>query len=216
MSRWFPQLRVRVLAGLVFLLPLAVCFWLIDALFRIVDRLVANQLRPWLGLEGLPGFGALWASRLIALIGLLVLLYVVGMIGANILGRRLLDWTVAGLERIPMIGGVYRTTRQLFTAIGPGSGSAFRRCVLIEYPRVGCWAIGFVSNERRQSLGEDTEPCLAVYVPTALNPTAGFFLLVPERQARPLSISVEEGLKIIVSGGIVLPPEHWLRPEVRP
>jgi uncharacterized membrane protein len=57
---------------------------------------------------------------------------------------------------------------------------------------------------------------LAVYVPTALNPTAGFFLLVPERQARPLTISVEEGLKIIVSGGIVLPPEHWLRPEVRP
>ncbi len=200
-----PQIRVRILAGLVFLLPLGVCLWLADFLFRVVDRLVTNQLRPWLGFEGFPGFGALWASRVVALLVLLLVLYVVGTLAANVFGKRLLEAGVQAIERIPVVGGIYRGTRQLFDALGPGGRSAFRRCVLLEYPRRGVWAIGFVSNERRQPLGDPPVACLAVYVPTAINPTAGFFLMVPEHETRALSITVEEGLKIVVSGGIVMP-----------
>lgn len=216
MSQLLPQIRVRILAGLVFLLPLGICLWLIDALFRIVDRLVTNQLRPWLGLEGLPGFGALWASRLIALVLLLLILYVVGALGAHVLGKQLLEAGVQAVERIPVVGGVYRATRQLFDALGPGGRSAFRRCVLLEYPRRGLWTLGFVSNERRQSVGDPPVSSLAVYVPTAINPTAGFFLLVPEADTIPLRISVEEGLKVVVSGGIVLPADGLERSDPNP
>ncbi|MFN7965223.1 MAG: DUF502 domain-containing protein [Acidobacteriota bacterium] len=205
MSRLIPQIRVRVLAGLVFLLPLGVCLWLADILFRLVDRLVTNQIRPWLGFEGLPGLGALWASRLVALVVLLLVLYLIGTLAANVFGKRLLEAGVQAVERIPVVGGIYRGTRQLFDALGPGGRSAFRRCVLLEYPRRGLWTIAFVSNERRQLLGDPPVPCLGVYVPTAINPTAGFFLMVPEHDTRPLAITVEEGLKIVVSGGIVMP-----------
>lgn len=216
MSGGFPHVRVRLLTGLVFLLPLAVCLYLFNALFRLVDWLITNQIRPLLGLEALPALVALWASRLVALVLLLWVLYLIGSLATNMFGKRLLEAGVQAIERIPVIGGIYRATRQLFDALGPGGRSAFRRCVLVPFPQAGTWAIGFVSNETRQWLGEPAGPAIAVYVPTAINPTAGFFLLVPEQQVKPLTISVEQGLKIVVSGGIVMPEGELLAAAPKP
>lgn len=205
MSAWSAHLRNRMLAGLFFLLPSVVTGWLLVFLFGAADRAFTRHALRLLGREQPATPATVWLSRLVAAAAVFGVLYAVGVLATNVVGQRLLQGADAGLQKLPGFGAIYRPFRQALDAFGPGGGTAFRRCVLVEYPRAGVYRLGFVTNERVQPIGNPPRPCIAVFVPMSPYPASGFLVLVPVEDCRRLGISVEEGLKMVVSGGIVMP-----------
>lgn len=206
MNGWARHFRSRLLTGLVVLLPAAISLWALYVMVRWVDDLLTLQV---LNLAGKPYAGPLtvWLTRFASILLVLGLLYLVGLLAANVGGRRVLAWISAAVERVPLAGGIYRGTRQLVEAFGPGGTRAFRRCVLIEHPRRGAFSLGFVTSEGVSCPGDDRLRRVGVYIPTVPFLTSGVLVFVPAEDCRDLGISVEDGLKMIVSGGIVLPEE---------
>ncbi|MEE8563923.1 MAG: DUF502 domain-containing protein, partial [Alphaproteobacteria bacterium] len=154
----------------------------------------------------IPGLGLI-----IVLIGLVL----IGALTANLLGRTFLRIFERVLERMPIIRGIHATFKQVFETILSHQSDAFRQVVLVEYPRRGIWALGFLTGE---TLGEvqnlTAEKVLNIFLPTTPNPTSGFLLFLPEDDVVVLDMTVEEGIKMVMSGGIVTPED--LRPlEVR-
>jgi uncharacterized membrane protein len=201
------HVRRQLLAGFFFLLPLGVSVWFFFFMMRLIDRLAADELR---GLFQGPGEStrlAVWLTRLIALLLTLGVLYLVGLFGTHVIRPQLLEAGEQWISKVPFFGTVYRATRQISDALRVGGAATFRRCVLIEYPRAGIYTIAFVSNTRTFEAGRPERRVLPVFLPTTPNPTSGFFLLVPEEDTIPLALSVEEGIKVIVSGGIFMPDQ---------
>jgi len=198
--------RVRELfvVGLAVVLPLLVTYLLLRFLFEALDGLLDPMIQGILG-RRIPGLGFLATVAIIFLIGTLT---------TNFIGRKLVAMTEGLLLRIPLVKNVYGASKQLFDAITlPGRG-AFRQVVMLEYPRSGLYALGFITATQASGfqdlVGEQT---VNVFIPTAPNPTSGFFLVVPERSVIPVPISVEEALKMIVSGGLIVPPALQARRE---
>ena len=198
------RLRELFLVGLAVVLPLLVTYLLLRFLFEALDGLLDPMIQGILG-RRIPGLGFLATVAIISLIGTLT---------TNIIGRKLVAMTEGLLLRIPLVKNVYGASKQLFDAITlPGRG-AFRQVVMLEYPRSGLYALGFITATQAKGfqdlVGEQT---VNVFIPTAPNPTSGFFLVVPERSVIPVPISVEEALKMIVSGGLIVPPALQARRE---
>jgi len=198
------RLRELFLVGLAVVLPLLVTYLLLRFLFEALDGLLDPIIQGILG-QRIPGLGFLATVAIIFLIGTLT---------TNIVGRKLVAMTEGLLLRIPLVKNVYGASKQLFDAITlPGRG-AFRQVVMLEYPRSGLYALGFITATQASGfqdlVGEQT---VNVFIPTAPNPTSGFFLVVPERSVIPVPISVEEALKMIVSGGLIVPPALQARRE---
>lgn len=211
---WKSHLQTRLLTGLFLVLPLLVSLWLVTLLFGLVDRLLTLRLAAVAGLGVPPPPVAIWSLRLLALLLAAAGLYAIGVIGTHVLGRKLVDAAEGWIQKIPVFGGVYRATRQLADALA-GGRDTFRRCVLVEFPRTGVWTLGFVSNETPQMLGDPPRPHMAVYVPTTPNPTSGYFQLFAADECLAVDLTVEEGIKIIVSGGIVMPETLRLAPGLK-
>ncbi len=204
-SGLFSRLRGYFLAGLLVTSPAALTLYLAWLFISFVDAQVAAVLPPryhpgtYLGFD-IPGFGVLV---------LLVVMTVIGASAAGLIGRLLLRWGESLLNRTPVIRGIYSSLKQLFETVLSQKSSAFRQCVLVEYPRRGIWVLGFISGVTEgevQSLTEDE--VLNVFIPTTPNPTSGFLLFVPRRDVTLLSMTVEEGIKMVISGGIVVPPDR--------
>jgi uncharacterized membrane protein len=198
------RLRELFVVGLAVVLPLLVTYLLLRFLFEALDGLLDPMIQGILG-RRIPGLGFLATVAIIFLIGTLT---------TNIVGRKLVAMTEGLLLRIPLVKNVYGASKQLFDAITlPGRG-AFRQVVMLEYPRSGLYALGFITATQAKGfqdlVGEQT---VNVFIPTAPNPTSGFFLVVPERSVIPVPISVEEALKMIVSGGLIVPPALQARRE---
>ena len=146
----------------------------------------------------IPGIGLL-----LALIGLTL----IGALTAGMLGRALNSLLEGILNRLPVIRSLYGAIKQIMETVLANKSSAFRECVLIEYPRRGIWTIGFITGTTRGEVQEKTaEDMINVFVPTTPNPTSGFLLFVPVRDVIRLRMPIEDGLKLVVSGGIVTPP----------
>jgi len=198
------RLRELFVVGLAVVLPLLVTYLLLRFLFEALDGLLDPMIQGILG-RRIPGLGFLATVAIIFLIGTLT---------TNIIGRKLVAMTEGLLLRIPLVKNVYGASKQLFDAITlPGRG-AFRQVVMLEYPRSGLYALGFITATQAKGfqdlVGEQT---VNVFIPTAPNPTSGFFLVVPEKSVIPVPISVEEALKLIVSGGLIVPPALQARRE---
>lgn len=200
------QRRVRELfvVGLAVVLPLLLTYLLLRFLFESLDGLLDPIIQGMLG-RRIPGLGFLATVAIIFLVGTLT---------TNIIGRKLVAMTEGLLLRIPLVKNVYGASKQLFDAITlPGRG-AFRQVVMLEYPRLGLYALGFITATQAEGfqdlVGEKT---VNVFIPTAPNPTSGFFLVVPERSVIPVPISMEEALKLIVSGGLIVPDVLQARRE---
>jgi uncharacterized membrane protein len=193
-----PTFRRAFLTGLLVLAPLGVTAWVSVWLFRSIDDLVrpmilsvpgvADQLPP----GGINGIGVVAA---------IVVVTVVGLFANNLLGRTFFGLIDSLLARIPWIKGVYGATKEISGVVFSDKGRAFRYVVLMEYPRRGMYSIGFVTGEPAHAGHEEF---VHVFLPTSPNPTSGFFLLVPRDDARRLDMAVEDGLKLIVSGGAVI------------
>ena len=201
----FLHLRRHLTRGLLLLLPLIVTIWLVRTLFGMVSRQATPRLRDIVISIGIsPPEGALgnflFAAASVLLTALLI--YLVGLIGGNLSGRRGVQWVESWILRVPLIGNVYGPMRQLLDAFSADKAAHFSRVVMVEYPRTGLWTIGFVTTEKRHHLADDKDH-ISVFLPTTPNPTSGWLVFVPEEQLIDVDMSVEEAIKLIVSGGIV-------------
>lgn len=203
------RLRRYLLAGVLVTAPIGVTLWLIWQFISFVDDkiepLVPARWDPqtyignFLDLPfDIPGFGVLFA-----LLGLTF----IGFLAANYIGRHIMRFGENLLNRVPVVRSIYGSIKQVLETLINQETSAFRRVVLVEYPREGSWAIGFVTGETEGEVQRLTDATtINVFIPATPNPTTGFLLFIPKDQVHDLDISVEAGVKLVVSGGIVAPP----------
>ena len=209
------RLRAYFLAGVLVTAPISITLYLAFLLFRAVDETVRAALPEWLNPEiqlpepwgsiGIPGIG---------LIVLLVGLTLIGWLTAGFIGRLFLRISEGVLARIPAVRSLYGAVKQILETVLANQSSAFREVVLVEYPRRGMWVIGFITGATEgevQNLTEDT--LINIFVPTTPNPTSGFLIFVPKADITVLDMSVEEGIKMVVSAGIVTPPDERPKSE---
>ena len=148
----------------------------------------------------------------LGLIVLVVFLIIVGAITAGFVGRFWIRISEQLLNRMPIIRSIYNAVKQILETVLAQQSNAFREAVLIEYPRKGIWAIGFITGRTEGEVQNVTEQeCINIFLPTTPNPTSGFLLFVPKKDMVHLSMSVEEAIKMVISGGIVTPPDR--RPD---
>lgn len=203
---WSYRLRRMLLTGLLILTPVALTAFILYKLFDLMDGIFAPVLARALG-RRIPGLGLLLTLAVILLLGWLSNYFV---------GRRLIHWAEQLIYRIPVAKSIYSGTKGVLEAISRRQTEAFKRVVLIEYPRKGLFALAFVTgNARWPQVHERTADFLLVFLPTTPNPTSGFLLLVPREEAHELPISVEDGIRMVISGGILIPRLGEV-PGVRP
>lgn len=206
MNSWVRHFRSRFLTGLLFVLPLVATLWVVNLMFGVIDNILTGHALDLIEFPVELTWSVVWLLRLISLGVVALVLYALGLLATNVVGRRLLRAGDRAIGRIPLLGGIYAATRQVLDAVGTGQKAAFRRCVLIEYPRRGIWTLAFVTNEGAMLPGGTEDGYISLFVPTTPNPTSGYFIIMPRADCRPLAMTVEEGVKMIVSAGIVVPP----------
>ena len=183
-------------AGLFVVLPAVITGYALWFIFRLTDGLLGSILERFLH-RRIPGAG---------LLAMLLLLLLAGLVTANYVGKRAVKWVENLLARIPLIGGIYGTTRQFAEALSAPDRGGFWQVVLVEYPRRGLYAIGFMTSQAPERLQRSCgKPLFNVFVPTVPNPTTGFLIHVPMEEMTVLDMSVDEGLKLVVSAGVVNP-----------
>ena len=187
-------------------IPLATTIWLATIVSRFVLAFLTSipkQFNPFITLNPLlQDLINLALGLTVPLLGILL----IGLMARNIVGRWLLEFGEGTLQRIPLAGSVYKTLKQLLETFLRDNSQRFRRVVLVEYPREGLYSVGFVTGEVGPTLQSELEErLLSVFIPTAPNPTTGWYTLVPESSVRDLNLSVEDAFKTIISAGIVNP-----------
>ncbi|MDF1555722.1 MAG: DUF502 domain-containing protein [Deferrisomatales bacterium] len=193
------QVQKHFLAGLLVIVPLGLTYYVVSAIVKAMDRVLAilpHRFHPdtYLPFE-VPGLGVIVT---------LLIIQTVGFLGANLLGRGVVKSYERILESIPVVRTLYIAIKQLLEQMISGDAGRFRRVVLVEYPRKGLYSLGFVTGVTRGEIQQKTaERVVNVFLPTTPNPTSGFYLLVPEKDAVPLEISVEDAFKLIISAGLV-------------
>jgi len=139
----------------------------------------------------------------------LVVLLVTGIIATNILGERLVRWSELLLDKIPLVRSIYNMSKQIIQTVVSADSQAFRKVVLIQYPRKGLWSLAFQTGSTSDNLSKDFgKDTISVFVPTTPNPTAGFLVVVPKDEILELSVSSEDALKYIVSLGVMQPGSY--------
>ena len=192
------------ITGLLIWVPLAMTFWVLSLIVRTMDQsllLLPNAIRPetLLGFY-IPGIGAILT---------LLVVFLTGLITANIIGQRLVRFWESALARIPVVKSVYYSIKQVSDTLFSSSGEAFRKALLVQYPRPGSWTIAFMTGQPGGDVLQHLKgDFVSVYVPTTPNPTSGFFLMMPREDVIELSMSVDESLKYIISMGVVAPPQR--------
>ena len=197
------RLKKYFLTGLLVVVPIVMTIlvirWLVHFLDSMLTSVLPEALRPDV-LYGLPVPG-------VGMLATLLLILLIGVLTANIFGRSLVNFYERVLDRIPLVKGVYTLFKQVSDTVLKRDRGAFRKVVLVEYPRRGIWAVAFVTGVSEGEVQEVTEKRLVnVFVPTTPNPTSGFYILVPIEDMIELSMTVEEAFKLIISGGMVTPP----------
>jgi uncharacterized membrane protein len=203
------RLRNYFLTGLVVTAPvgitLALAFWVIDWIDSKVVPLIPAPYNPDTLLQDRLGFHIPGIGLVVVFIGLTL----IGFLAAGLVGRLVVRTGENLLNRMPVIRSVYGALKQIFETVLRSSSQSFREVVLIEYPRRGIWAIGFITSstvgEVQNTIADEVAN---VFLPTTPNPTSGFLLFVPRKHLVVLDMTVEEGIKMVVSAGIVTPPDR--------
>ena len=197
------RLRTYFLAGVLITAPIFLTIYLAWLFISFVDERVFSVIPPEYNPETYLPFSIPGIGLLLALIGLTL----IGALTAGIIGRALNSLLEGILNRLPVIRSLYGAIKQIMETVLANKSAAFRECVLIEYPRRGIWTIGFITGTTRGEVqGKIAEDMINVFVPTTPNPTSGFLLFVPVKDVIRLKMPIEDGLKLVVSGGIVTPP----------
>ena len=209
MRSLFKQLRRYLLTGIVVILPSVVTVWVLWNLFAFIDRL--PQKIPGQPFAGVPGVG------IVMFFGVIIL---VGIFATNIIGKRLISFAEKIMARIPFANRIYLAVQQISTAFLGSKRSIFNKAVLVEYPRKGIYSIGFVTSDAVGEVQYKTaKRTVCVFVPTTPNPTSGMLVFVPQEDLIDLDMTTEDGLKLVISGGVVAPsypPALEAEPEPPP
>jgi uncharacterized membrane protein len=193
---WF---RRKLFTGLIIILPTAITAWVFYHLFMSIDNILKPLIEKYPFLD-FPGFGFL-------IIVLIIIL--TGVFAGNLIGGKIITWGESIVARIPLISRTYTAVKQISEVFLKTERTVFRKAVLIEYPRHGIYVVGFVtSNWRFRGIDGKERNFINVFLPTTPNPTSGLFLMVPENEAIPLNCTIEDALKLVISGGAVIPYVH--------
>jgi uncharacterized membrane protein len=200
-SRFGGRLRAYFIAGILVTGPIAFTLWLTWSFVDLIDRAVAKLLPEPLDLVfRIPGLGLVVAVVVLTLLGWLT----AGYAGRGLL--RLLDMI---MTHMPVVSGIYSALKQLFETVLANRSNSFREVVMVEWPSPGMWTVAFVASRTEGEMADKVGGDLVgVYVPTTPNPTSGYLIYLPRAKTRPLAMTVEEGLKLVISIGIVVPPGY--------
>lgn len=195
-------LRRYLLAGLVVWLPIAVTFIVLRFIVEMLDQTMAllpDSYHPDL-LFGfhIPGLGVILS---------LLIMLITGIIATNYFGERLVSLGERILAKIPLVRSIYNAAKQIINALFATNSQAFRKVLLIEYPRSGMWTLAFLTGNTNGSVlsAQTGEEMVSLFVPTTPNPTSGFLLMIPKREAIEIDMTVEEALKFVISLGVMQP-----------
>ncbi len=189
------------ITGLLIWVPLGITVWVLQALIGTMDQslqLLPHSLQPkeLFGFH-VPGIGTILT---------VLIVFLTGLATANILGQRMVRFWEGVLARIPIVKSIYYSVKQVSDTLFSSSGEAFRKALLIQYPRQGCWTIAFQTGTPGGEVAKYLQgEFVSVYVPTTPNPTSGFFLMLPKKEVVELEMSVDDALKYIISMGVVAP-----------
>ena len=201
------HLRNKFLAGLLVILPAFITILLVRFSFGLFQNLFAGPFAFISKLIGFPAKVTYYLSGILGLLSLLIITYLTGLVITNVIGRKTIQLGERLLSKVPLIWNIYHSSKQLMESISVSGKQAFRQVVLVEYPRKGIYTIGFLTSDARGEIQMTTEKdTVNIFVPTTPNPTSGGLIIVPQEDLIPLSMSIEEGIKVVVSGGMVVPP----------
>jgi uncharacterized membrane protein len=192
------HLRTKIFTGILVALPLGITFLVLKFVFNTLDNIL-GPLMPEVNVYLfrhrflLPGLGIL---------GFFFLLYLLGVLASNVIGRRLVHWGDRVFTTIPVVKNIYTSSKQLTDAFSATRKGAFRQAVFVEFPQEGNFTLGFVTNEITDL---DQQTRVAVFVPTAFVPPMGFLLFLPKEKILPSRLTIEEAIKAVMSVGIVIP-----------
>jgi uncharacterized membrane protein len=179
------------ITGLLVIIPIWATYYVLSGLLGIIDNMLGDLPGYLLGLK-FPGLG---------IITLILFVLLVGILSANYIGKNIVQYGETFMQRVPLVRGVYSTMKKIMDTFS--MKQSFHGVALVEYPRKGCYSVGFMTGEvRGESMGLDGR-FITVFVPTTPNPTAGFLLILPEAEVKRLDMTVEQGMKFIVSIGLV-------------
>lgn len=189
-------LRKYAITGVLIALPLAITLYLFWAVFSLTDNALGSLIELILG-RRIPGAGAVLTIALI--LG-------IGIFGANVIGRRIIQFFEGLLNRIPLVRNIYSAVKQLIDAFTLQNRPGFKQVVMVEFPRPGVYAVGFLTNDAPDLLATSLdEDVVTIFLPTVPNPTTGFFLALKRDEVTVLDVSLEEGFKMMMSSGAIMP-----------
>jgi uncharacterized membrane protein len=192
----FKHLRTKIFAGILVILPLGITFLILKFVFNTLDKIL-GPLTPEVTvylfhrLFSLPGLG---------IISFFFMLYLIGLIATNVMGRKLVSWTDSLAKNIPVVKNIYLSSKQLTDAFSSARKGSFRQAVFVEFPQEGNFVLGFVTNELTDL---EHQMMVTVFIPTAFIPPQGFLLFLPKEKILPSRLTIEEAIKAIMSVGIV-------------
>ena len=204
-------MKKYIVTGLLVWLPLAITVWVLLWVLGIIDAVFSSLLSALQALAPAAMGESIESLRHIPGLGLVILvgcMLLTGVFVANIFGQWWLRQWDRLLSKIPIVKSIYSSVKQVSDTLFSSSGNAFREAVLVQYPHAGSWTIAFVTGKPSGEVAEALGPAqehVSLYVPTTPNPTSGFFLMMPRTSIRPLTMSVDEALKHIISMGVVAP-----------
>lgn len=197
----FGKLRKYIITGLLIWVPLGITIFVIKILVNLMDQTILLLPPAWRpeALFGfnIPGLGIVLSAMII---------FVTGFILTNIAGKRLIKFWESILDRIPLVRSIYSSVKQVMQTILSSDSNTFNEVLLIEYPRKGIWTLCFKTSDSPAVIDKTTgKKMVTVFVPTTPNPTSGFILFVPVEETKKMDIDVEDGLKLVMSLGVVTP-----------
>ncbi|MCY7371757.1 MAG: DUF502 domain-containing protein [Polaromonas sp.] len=206
------SLRRWLLAGLLVLVPLMITLAVLNWIIGTLDQTLMILPQAWhpdrlLGFH-IPGFGALLT---------LLIVLLMGGIASNFFGKRLVQWGNSLLSRIPIVRSIYSSVKQVSDTLFSENGNAFRKALLVQWPREGVWTIGFLTGlPGGDVVNHLSGDYLSVYVPTTPNPTGGYFVMLKKSDCIELKMSVDEALTYVISMGVVVPSKKTVASPLAP
>src|SRR4030066_1545363 len=191
------QLKRYFITGLLVITPIWGTYLVLSTLLRFLEGFLGNTLKG-IGKFYIPGMG---------IITLVVLIFLVGVLTTNFIGRKVMSLWERAMNRVPLVRSIYTVFKHIVDTLSLQGKEHFNRVVIVEFPRDGVYSIGFVTGVTRGEIKNLTkETVVNVFIPTTPNPTTGYFVFVPENKVIPLTMGVEDGMKMIISGGLYTPP----------
>lgn len=191
------QLKRYFITGLLVITPIWGTYLVLSTLLRFLEGFLGNFLKG-IAKYYIPGMG---------IITLVILIFLVGVLTTNFIGKKVMSLWDRALNRVPLVSGIYTVFKHIVDTLSMQGKEHFNRVVIIEFPRDGVYALGFVTGVTRGEVQNLTkETVVNVFIPTTPNPTTGYFVFVPENKIIPLAMSVEDAMKMLMSGGLYTPP----------